>query len=899
MKKVLALLLIAIIGLFAFVACNPDSSLNEELVNVTITSRDTRSLSVEAGFDLKDVTTWKYTAEKADNGLKTGATATEVELKDGKTQQLSQGSWNFEIYGYNINGNLICVGKAPNTTITVEKHTITILVGPQQTETGRGKIFIDSNISIADKDGKLFTDTKNVYTKIVTVKDSSENKVEESRFNSVKSGMYSVTVEYKAKDKDNNEYVAAFAKKYFNVYDNLTTTISGTVEETTQSGEANPEAEKVVASVGGKIYTSIVEALEAASSNESVILNSNASLNYINLNPDKNILIDLNDYTLTVNSVLLPESKNEYGYKVEIKNGYIDGVGNSSAFTLKTGSTLILDNVKAEYKTIGPKAFVYLYEGSNPATLKVKNSSLMNKGAYAIGTNAAKSKETTVNVTIENSTIITETESDDQDNTAILFNVPGELKITNSTISGQRQGVIVRGGTATISNSTIVSSGDKTSGYDYSDDSWGIGNRVPLAALVIGNRDTAGYPNEVTVNLDNVKLSTPNDNSKRKLMYVYQSKKDHNVTVSGTISELLSDESINDLYDPEAKENERVVFNDASSIKSLGLFNLAANRVNTAGKTVAINLCDESFKDINYSQNNSGYTGKGLLIGNTSLNWYEAGPVTNNDDKFTLILKGGSITSSSTGYSSIDGFADTSVYMLLPNGNTSVIFENVVFNNVISFGWQKYSSPWSNLNSLTLKDCTFDGIIVGTVPSENVTIDSCTFYNYTNTTSANNSNPIWWRVDEEGNSDNFLPMVDFEFTNNKVTSTRPVKIERVGRRDNSKEYTPVFKFLDNTFDISSQTGDTETKNMAINIGQGEKADEVVNNIGRYIHLYDDGNKISSNTASLYTASRSGGSNWYKDVSGTKIMDRDGNDKTITAFVWKTKSNETFEMKSVN
>ncbi len=887
MRKVLVMFLI--VGLLAFVACSPDTSLNEELVNVTITSRDTRSLSVESSFNLGDVTVWKYTAEKADNGLKTGETTTEVELKDGKTQQLSQGSWNFKLYGYNKDGKLICVGKAPNTTITVENHTITILVGPQQTETGRGKIFIDSNISIADKDGKLFTDTKNVYTKIVTVKDSSENNVEESGFNSVKSGMYSVTVEYKAKDKDNNEYVAASAKKYFNVYDNLTTTISGIVEETTQAGEANPEQGEVVVSVDGKIYTSIVEALDAATGNEPLILNSDASLNNNDLNLKKNILIDLNDYTLTVNSVLLS------GSKVEIKNGHIDGVGNLSAFTLETGSTLILDNVKAEYETIGPRAFVYLYEGSNPATLIVKNSSLMNKGAYAIGTNAAKSEETTVNVTIENSTIITETESVDQDNTAILFNVPGELKISNSTISGQRQGVIVRGGEATISNSTIVSSGDKTSGYDYSDGPWSIGNRVPLAALVIGNRDTAGYPNEVTVNLDNVTLSTPNDNSERKLMYVYQSEKDHNVTVSGTISELLSNGTINDLYDPEAEENKRVFFNDASSIKSLGLFNLAANKENTEGKTVTINLGDESFKDIAYSEHSTGYTGKGFLIGNTSINWYAASPVTDEKNKLTLIIEGGSITSSSTGYRSIDGFTDTSVYMLLPNGNTDVIFTDVTFNNVISFDIQKYSSPWSNLNSLTIKNCTFDGIIVGTIPSENVTINSCTFNNYTNKISANNSNPIWWRVDQEGNSDNFLPMVDFEFTNNTVTSTRPVKIERVGARDTENKkysnYIPTFKVLDNTFDVSSQTGDTETKNMAINIGQGENPD------GRYIHLYDDDNKISSNTASLYTASRSGGSNWYKDVSGTKIMDRNGNEKNITAIVWKT--NETFEMKSVN
>ena len=895
MRKVLVMFLI--VGLLAFVACNPDTSLNDELVNVIITSRDTRSLSVESSFNLDDVTVWKYTAKKADNGLKTGETTTEVELKDGKTEQLSQGSWNFKLFGYK-GENLICVGEAPNTTITVENHTITILVGPQQTETGRGKIFIDSNISIADKDGKLFTDTKNVYTKIVTVKDSSENKVEESGFYSVKSGMYSVTVEYKAKDKDNNEYVAASAKKYFNVYDNLTTTISGTVEETTQSGEANPEAEKVVASVGGTLYTNIADALEAATVDSPLILTNNATLEK-SVELEKSATIDLNGNKLTFadekNITIKGDTDTNKEAVVTIQNGSIFGGKDCSTFIINTYGKLILDHVSMEANTVSEKdafSLIKLNESSNPSNLIVRNSTLKNTGVFAIGTNAADSENTKANVTIIDSTVTTE--GNDEDNTAILFNVPGELEIRNSTISGQRQGLIVRGGEATISNSTIVSSGDKTSGYDYSDGPWSIGNRVPLAALVIGNRDTAGYPNEVTVNLDNVTLSTPNDNSERKLMYVYQSEKDHNVTVSGTISELLSNGTINDLYDPEAEENKRVFFNDASSIKSLGLFNLAANKENTEGKTVTINLGDESFKDIAYSEHSTGYTGKGFLIGNTSINWYAASPVTDEKNKLTLIIEGGSITSSSTGYRSIDGFTDTSVYMLLPNGNTDVIFTDVTFNNVISFDIQKYSSPWSNLNSLTLKNCTFDGIIVGTIPSENVTINSCTFNNYTNKISANNSNPIWWRVDQEGNSDNFLPMVDFEFTNNTVTSTRPVKIERVGARDteNKKysDYIPTFKVLDNTFDISSQPGDTGTKNMAINIGQCDGAS--------YYHLYDDGNTISTNTASLYTAALTSGSNQWVEVKGTKIMDRNGNDKTITALVWKTTTNETFEMKSI-
>ena len=299
---------------------------------------------------------------------------------------------------------------------------------------------------------------------------------------------------------------------------------------------------------------------------------------------------------------------------------------------------------------------------------------------------------------------------------------------------------------------------------------------------------------------------------------------------------------------------------------------------------VEVTLGDTTAEDINYSQNNSGYTGKGVMLGSTKLNKYAATPAAAGEYKFTF--KDGTITSTATGYGSIDNYKDTSVYMLVP-GNSDVVFENMTFNGVVSFDIQKYTSPWSNLNSITFKKCTFNGIIIGTCPASNVTFDGCTFNKYTNTTSANNSNPIWWREDTEGSGANANPIKTFTFVNNEVTGTRPVKIERIGKTES-----PIFTIKNNKFDISAQTGDTVTKNMAINIGMGE-------NPNLPFTLIDDGNTISANTAALYTASLTGGSNWYKAVSGMKVLDGNGNAKVIKAMVWKTTTNETFELKSVN
>ena len=299
---------------------------------------------------------------------------------------------------------------------------------------------------------------------------------------------------------------------------------------------------------------------------------------------------------------------------------------------------------------------------------------------------------------------------------------------------------------------------------------------------------------------------------------------------------------------------------------------------------VEVTLGNTAAEDINYKQNNSGYIGKGVMLGSTKLNKYAATPAAAGEYKFTF--KDGTITSTATGYGSIDSYKDTSVYMLVP-GNSDVVFENMTFNGVVSFDIQKYTSPWSNLNSITFKNCTFNGIIIGTCPASNVTFDGCTFNKYTNAASANNSNPIWWREDTEGSGANANPIKTFTFVNNKVTGTRPVKIERIG-----KTVSPVFTIKNNTFDISKQAGDTVTKNMAINIGMGE-------NPNLPFTLIDEGNTISANTAALYTASLTGGSNWYKETSGMKVLDGNGNEKVITAMVWKTTTGATFELKSVN
>ena len=347
-------------------------------------------------------------------------------------------------------------------------------------------------------------------------------------------------------------------------------------------------------------------------------------------------------------------------------------------------------------------------------------------------------------------------------------------------------------------------------------------------------------------------------------------------------------DSINNTYDANAEYPAMPYVTSHEALNtSLTLADIPANEATGKHDPVEVALGNTEAGDIAYSEHNSGYTGKGVMLGSTKLNSYAAAPA--KAGEYTFVFKNGTINSAATGYSSIDNLKDTSVYMLVP-GNSDVVFENMTFNGVVSFDIQMYTSPWSYLHSITFKNCTFNGIVVGSCPAEKATFDGCTFNNYTNTTYANNSNPIWWRAGTgywgTGADESVHSLKEFTFVNNKVTSTRPVKIERIGWN-----CTAGITILDNTFDISKQAGDSETKNMAINIGQKD-------NTSKFI-LTDDGNTISAGTASLYTAALGSGSNQYVAVSGSKVLDRNGNDKVITAMVWKTTTGETFEMKTID
>ncbi|MBS5574752.1 MAG: hypothetical protein KHY01_01160 [Firmicutes bacterium] len=250
-----------------------------------------------------------------------------------------------------------------------------------------------------------------------------------------------------------------------------------------------------------------------------------------------------------------------------------------------------------------------------------------------------------------------------------------------------------------------------------------------------------------------------------------------------------------------------------------------------------------------------------------------------------IVFVNGSITSGVTGYTSIDNIG-TSLLLAVP-AYTNVTFKGITFNNVMCFNYQLYTSPWSQLGELKFDGCTFNGIIVGAIAAQTLTFNGCEFTNYTNSDSANSSNPTWirpaygnWKEsDNEGQGTDFRSLTKINFTGNTVTSTRPVKFENISQWN----ITTTLTATDNTFDISAQESDTETKNVGLYIGPYKNENAV--------NLVLGNNTKSDTTAALYVIP----SGQSKLPVGSTVKDSSGNAIEITdALEWKTTTKVTLK-----
>ena len=188
----------------------------------------------------------------------------------------------------------------------------------------------------------------------------------------------------------------------------------------------------------------------------------------------------------------------------ESKLSFTGVKGTQSAINPIAGGTVNVKDIDVE---CSGSAF---YPEGNAAALNITNSHVKAK-VYCVGTNAGKDANYGVAITLKDSTFEA---TGDGDNCPVMINVEGTLNIDNCKIIGERQGVLVRAGAATISNSEITTKGTYTNKEQYYNAAWKSGNEVPAAALTVGNYvngEAGAYKADATVSLENTKVTGENE----------------------------------------------------------------------------------------------------------------------------------------------------------------------------------------------------------------------------------------------------------------------------------------------------------------------------------------------------------------------------------------------------
>ena len=269
-------------------------------------------------------------------------------------------------------------------------------------------------------------------------------------------------------------------------------------------------------------------------------LTSNISISTLPVEENGSYSIDLNGNTLTLNAsadtdrLVISENANLVingnggTFSISIPS---ESLSSTACIKLNPNSSLTLNNVTYRSEKTG------ILVDQTAAKLNINNSTIIARGGYAVGTNALNAPEG-IKININNSYLYAD------NGTGLLFNIPSSLNIVKSHIEGGAQALIVRGGTATITASELVSNGKvKAADYDqYNDGKWGTGNAVQYATLVVGNATTGttsyNYTTDCTVD-DSTKITMSTTGYPR--VYV-ASANDKNVVLN--IAETIAEEII-------------------------------------------------------------------------------------------------------------------------------------------------------------------------------------------------------------------------------------------------------------------------------------------------------------------------------------------------------------------
>ncbi len=265
-----------------------------------------------------------------------------------------------------------------------------------------------------------------------------------------------------------------------------------------------------------------------------------------NFHVTQNIEVYLNGKTLTLHDPIEVSSSDENNpASLTFENGtvkFATSLGkNAASIGAYANSTITLDHATLETDTSGIQA-----KGKN-VIINVRNhSTIKPSGNYAVYASHETATDAPENVTflLKDCAITMQETTTETEGCAVLFTGKGWMDIEDSTISGARQGIVIRGGGSekkphSIEDTkiTITGNNDTTDGLYYNT-TWGTNSKVPMAAIVIGNREDMSssliYPHATYVELDDVITVKGDSCSGKKVSdyYIYQQSSEYPVHVT-------------------------------------------------------------------------------------------------------------------------------------------------------------------------------------------------------------------------------------------------------------------------------------------------------------------------------------------------------------------------------
>lgn len=227
----------------------------------------------------------------------------------------------------------------------------------------------------------------------------------------------------------------------------------------------------------------------------------------------KEVVMDLDGHSLTLHGTMSTSGTSS----LTLMNGTVkspESYGDVNFLvSASAGGSVALENVTMTSAGAG----IGVEPGGDPGKVTVRNSSIT-AFSYAVGTNASTPIHN-AEIELYNSELV--------GMSAVLMNLPSVITVSGCTLQGSMHAMILRAGTAKITDSHLKlvyhsSNGEGATADDAKDnyiDKWGSGNAVPLAAITVGNDNSEGYLYPTVLTIDN-SVVTADESGALPAMYV-------------------------------------------------------------------------------------------------------------------------------------------------------------------------------------------------------------------------------------------------------------------------------------------------------------------------------------------------------------------------------------------